>query len=128
MSTKIKRISPKRWIYWGHETIYPEWERCGTFEQFYWVEDVYPFRMGNGWRWKETPFKAFHFGFAKSVEGLDSQEKVIGSRDLDSFSAEEIGEWDGTKVQAQGKEAGPSEDDHIRAVGEDAHGGLVPSS
>ena len=119
----IKKIWPGRWVYWGHETIYPDWEKCDVAEQFWWVEDVYPFRLGNGWRFKESPFKAFHFGFAK-VSSVDSHEEVIGSRDLSDYTPEEIREWNGTTNQAPEatSDAGSSRDDGTGASEEDALG------
>lgn len=91
----LKRISPKRWVYWGHETIYPDYEKCGVFEPFFWVEDQHPFRIANGWRIKETPFDAFHIGIAKK-SGIKTQEGALGGKPLDEFSPEEIGDWNGS--------------------------------
>ena len=84
--TRIVRISPRRWFYWGHEDLYPG-EHCGAFEQFWWLEDSPPFRNAKGWRMKEDPFTAFHFGFAKS------EKKSLVQRDLDHFTPLDIAEW-----------------------------------
>lgn len=93
--THMVRISPRRWIYWGHETLYPG-EKCGAVEQFFWTTDVPPYRLGNGWRMKETPFKAFHIGIAKKLD------RSIVHRELEDLTPEEIGEhWNGPVQEEQ---------------------------
>ena len=89
----IKRISPKYWVYWGHETLLPG-EKCGVAEQFFWLEDFPPYRVANGWRFKESPRDAFHVGFAKKSHNTTT-EMALGGRRLEDVTPQELREWRG---------------------------------
>ena len=89
------RISPKRWIYWGIEDeIYKNFD---PLEPFFFIEDGHPYRIGNGWRFKESPFTAFHIGLAK-VTKISNPEGVLGGKKLSDISPEQIGKWGSDEV------------------------------
>ena len=90
------RISPRRWLYWGHETLDPSWESCDVVEPFWFLEEGEPYRVGNGWRVKESPTLAFHIGLAKSRPHVADPLEAIGGKKLSDYSPEDIGQWNGS--------------------------------
>lgn len=89
------RVSPRHWIYWGHEELDPRWEKCGVVEPFFWTTDVPPYKLGNGWRMKESPTKAFHIGWVKKLD-----RSIVFGKSVD-VTPEEIGTWGEEKPEEQ---------------------------
>lgn len=99
------RISPRRWIYFGHEDEVPH---AKVWEQFWFIEENPPYRIGNGWRMREGRDVAFHIGVAVSAPAVSSDLEILGGFVID-VPPHELGQWGAEIETADDAGENPSE-------------------